>query len=266
MWGGVRVLSLALAGVLIDRLSIPTAMFFSAATFYFMATVVPLLRLRPRPPATGQVLRQIVEGVRYVRNHSVFMVIMLLSCCNSVFGMAYIFLMPVFAKEVFHVGPEKIGWLLGVSGIGALVSNIIVGSLKSTHPKGLVILGGSVLYGLALILFSAAAWQGLYGVSMGLLFVVGIATSVYIVSSLSALQQQVPDEFRGRVMGLYGISWSLAPLGMAQGGLVAQYFGAPLAVAIGAVVILLVAALVFVLSSDIRTLRVAVPEQLRAAY
>jgi len=258
VWNAVRVLAPALAGIVIDRLSIHASMFFSAATFFVLGVVITMLRLRPRPPAAGQVIQQIGESFRYVRQHPVFLYVMLLTFCNSMFGMSYIFLMPVLAKEVLNVGAERVGWLLGASGLGAILGTWFVGSLKAGSPKGLMMLGGALFYGLTQILFALAAWQGLYGVSMALLFLVGVSNSLYLVGGLSTLQELVPDQLRGRVMGLYGVTWSLAPLGMAQGGFIAQYFGAPVAVGAGAAVITVAAALIFARSPDIRRLRVEV--------
>ncbi len=168
VWNAVRVLAPALAGIVIDRLSIHASMFFSAATFFILGVVITMLRLRPRPPAAGQVIQQIGESFRYVRQHPVFLYVMLLTFCNSMFGMAYIFLMPVFAKEVLNVGAEGVGWLLGASGLGAILGTWFVGSLKAGSPKGLMMLGGALFYGLTQILFEVAAWQGLYVVSMAL--------------------------------------------------------------------------------------------------
>ena len=101
---------------------------------------------------------------------------------------------------------------------------------------------------------------------MALLVVVGVSNSLYLVGGMSVLQQLVPDRLRGRVMGIYGMTWSLAPLGMAQAGFVAQYFGASLAVGAGAVVVILVAVLVLLYGSQIRSLRGRIPETQRLAY
>ena len=90
---------------------------------------------------------------------------------------------------------------------------------------------------------------------MGILFIGGIHFSLYLVGGLSTLQELVPDNIRGRVMGLYGATWSLGPLGMAQAGFVARYMGAPFAVAAGGVVVLVVAILIFALRSDLRSFR-----------
>ena len=159
IWNAVRIIGPLIAGIVVERVSIQASMFTTAATFSVLGAVVALLRLRPRPPARGQVLRQVAAGVGYIRSHSVFSFIMLLTFCNSMFGMAYIHLMPVFAKEVLDVGAERISWLYGAVGVGAILGTVIIANLKDKHPMGLVILGGAILYGVGLILFAWAASQ-----------------------------------------------------------------------------------------------------------
>ncbi|MED5568949.1 MAG: MFS transporter [Chloroflexota bacterium] len=262
VWNVVRVLSPALAGIIIAWRDIPTSMFISAASFYLLAAVLTILRLRPRPLAKGRFAPQVAESLRYVRQRPVFFNVMLLTCCNSLFGMSYVFLMPVFAKDVLDVGAEKIGLLLGTSGVGAIIGTWYIGNLKDGAPKGQLILTGAALYGLTQILFAMAAWQGSYTASMAMLILVGASNSLYLVGGLSTIQQLVPEQLRGRVMGLYGITWSLAPLGMTQGGMIAQYIGAPWAVALGAMVMIVVSGLMYVLSPDLRNLRAGAVEQL----
>jgi len=265
VWNGVRILGPVLAGIVIGRVNIETSMFISAATFYILGAVVAMLKLRARPPATGRVLRQVGESIRYIRQHPIFFYVMLLTFCNSLFGMAYIGLMPEFAREVLNVGAEKIGLLLGASGIGAILGTWIIGSLKDGFPKGKLILVGAFLYGVFQILFALAASQQLYGVSMALLVFVGVTNSLYLTGGLSSLQQFVPDQLRGRVMGIYGATWSLGPLGTSLGAFVADSVGAPVAVAVGAGVLSAVAVLVFILSPDIRGLRVGLSERVQPA-
>ena len=173
--------------------------------------------------------------------------------------------MPSLAEKWLLVGAERVGWLLGSAGVGAIVGNWIIGSLPGHSPRGAIILFGAMVYGICLLLFSVAAWQGYYWTAMGILFVAGISFSLYLVGGLSTLQELVPDGIRGRVMGLYGATWSLGPLGMAQAGFVARYLGAPVAVALGAVVVILVAVLIFLFRSDLRNFRGRVHEPEPAA-
>lgn len=255
VWNGVRILAPALAGMVIARLSIEVSMLISAGSFYVLAAVMSLLRLRERPPVRGGVMQQIGEAFRYVRTHPIFLFIMLMTFCNSLFGISYIFLMPSLAEKWLLVGAERVGWLLGAAGCGAIVGNWIIGSLNPFSPRGIIILYGALVYGVCLLLFALAAWQGHYWTSMGILFIGGIHFSLYLVGGLSTLQELVPDNIRGRVMGLYGATWSLGPLGMAQAGFVARYMGAPFAVAAGGVVVLVVAILIFAFRSDLRSFR-----------
>ena len=255
VWNGVRILAPALAGAVIARLSIETSMFLSAGSFYILAAVMALLKLRERAPASGRVMQQIGDSIRYVRDHPIFLYVMLLTFCNSLFGISYILLMPSLAEKSLMVGAERASWLLGAAGLGALIGNWIIGSVPRDSRRGQMILGGAMLYGVCLLLFALAAWQSMYWVSMVILFVGGINFSLYLVGGLSALQELVPDNIRGRVMGLYGATWSLGPLGMAQAGFVARYFGAPLAVAVGAVVVFLVALLIYFFRPDVRNFR-----------
>lgn len=266
VWNGVRILGPVLAGFVIERVSIEASMFISAATFYLMGAIISVLRMRPRPPATGQVLRQVGDSIRYIRQNPIFFYVMLLTFCNSLFGMAYIGLMPEFAEEVLGVGAGKIGLLFGALGVGAILGNWVIGNLKHGFPKGKLILAGAFLYGLFQILFAVAASQQQYGVSMGILFLVGVSNSLYWVGGLSTLQELVPDQLRGRVMGLYGATWSLGSLGMAQGAFVADHINAPWAVGIGAGILAAVAVLVFAFGPEIRTLRAGDTGQLRPAY
>ena len=260
VWNAVRIGAPAVAGLVIENWEIHTSMFCTAAAFYLMSIVVSLLNLRERPPAQGRVVQQVREGFRYVREHTIFSLVMLLTFCNSLFGMSYIHLMPSFADEAFHVGAARVGYLLGVAGAGALVGTILIANLKPRHPKGIVILVSAVSYGIFLVLFSVAAWQGAYLPAMGILFFVGASYSTYLVGGMSTLQQLVPDRLRGRVMGIFGATWSLVPLGMAVGGTVAQHTDAATAVAIGGLLILLVALGVLVASPQMRALRGYVPD------
>ena len=266
VWNVVRILGPLFAGIIIDRVSIPASMFVSASSFYLLGAVVSVLRLRERAPAQGQVARQIAAGLRYVKEHSVFSIIMMLTFCNSMFGMAYIGLMPVFAKEVLEVGAERIGWLLGAAGIGAITGTVIIGNMKDRHPLGLAILVGAVLYGLGLVLFAFTANLKMYLASMGILVFVGVSHSLYITGGIAAIQSLVPDQLRGRIMGLYGVTWSLGPLSLAFGGPVSDVLSPSWAVAIGAVIIVAVALLVWVLSPQMRRLSVRSSEEERRRY
>jgi MFS family permease len=74
---------------------------------------------------------------------------------------------------------------------------------------------------------------GYFPLALALMLLMGISSSTYMISIMSSLQLLVPDRMRGRVMGFYGMTWSIMPLGGMQAGAVATFVGVPVAIAIG---------------------------------
>ena len=81
-------------------------------------------------------------------------------------------------------------------------------------------------------LLTGFAFSTSYPLSLGLLFLIGWANDLYLTTIGSVLQLHLPDQLRGRVMAIYGLTWSLMPLGGMIAGAVAEFAGAPVAVAI----------------------------------
>ncbi|MCI0824321.1 MAG: hypothetical protein J4N90_06190, partial [Chloroflexi bacterium] len=86
------------------------------------------------------------------------------------------------------------------------------------------------------------------------LFIMGVVTSTYMISIQSALQMMVPDAVRGRVMGFYGMTWSIMPLGAMPSGALATIIGAPFAVALGGLAVMAFAIGPALINSRIRNL------------
>jgi MFS family permease len=97
-----------------------------------------------------------------------------------------------------------------------------------------VLIGGAVLSGLFIAAFALTTdWFKSFYLAMSLMFIIGIFNSMYRISIMSSLQMLVPDQMRGRVMGFYGMTYSLMPIGGMQASLVAIVVGTPIAIAIG---------------------------------
>ena len=83
--------------------------------------------------------------------------------------------------------------------------------------------GGSVIvFGLTILLIRD------FYLTMLVMVFMGVFSSIYMISIMSSLQMMVPDRMRGRVMGFYGMTWSIMPLSGMQAGPVAKYLGTPL--------------------------------------
>ena len=72
---------------------------------------------------------------------------------------------------------------------------------------------------------------------MAFMIIMGMSSSIYMISIMSSLQLLVPDRMRGRVMGFYGMTWSIMPLSATQAGAMASFIGVPFAIAIGGILV-----------------------------
>jgi MFS family permease len=253
VWSATRIVGPALAGVLIVLAG--PAICFYLTSFGFGAMLLSLTQLNMAkaiiPPTRLRLLSEFKEGWGYVLSNGIFLTLITMTFLNSVFGLSFIFLLPVFAKDILAVGPSGYGFLMTASGIGAVCGIITVASLAHWGHRGRVLLIGNSLSGILLIAFAFSRW---YTPSLGLIALVGFFNQVYMTNVQISLQTLVPDRLRGRVMGIYGLTWSLSPLGGLQAGFVANFVGVPLAVTIGGLVILGFAVFIAVSSSRLRNL------------
>ena len=237
VWSGNRIVAPAIAGFIIALTNMETSFFVAAACFAVMAAVMVFLKVPAIPQGgRGNPLQDMWDGLRFIGRNSIFSFLIGMTFFNSFFGMAYVFLMPIFAQESLGLGAGEYGTLLGAGGVGSLLVTLWLGARSDTRNKGLLIIGGAVMFGISLIVFGITSlFIGSYALAMLILFLMGAVTSTYMISIQSSLQMMVPDRMRGRVMGFYGMTWSIMPLGGLQAGWLANFafIGAPYAVAIG---------------------------------
>ncbi len=235
IWQGTRIVAPAVAGGIIAYLGTSISFFISGAGFVTMALVTIALNVpKIERGGSGNPARDMLDGLKFIMGNSVFSFLIGMTFFNSFFGMAYIFMMPVFAVDILKVGADGQGWLMGVGGVGALGTTMLLGSIGNFRQKGLMLIGGAVAFGTALLLFGMTAQvYPSYYLVMVIMFFIGIFNSIYMISIMSSLQMMVPNNMRGRVMGFYGMTWSIMPLGGLQSGWIADNIGAPNAVMIG---------------------------------
>jgi MFS family permease len=201
-----------------------------------MAIVVLTLKTtRMAPAATKSMLHDLTEGLRFIRGNFIFQFLIGMTFFNSLFGSAAFQLMPVFARDVLDVGASGLGFLLSASAVGSIAGVLIIGSLSQFERKGLLVVGGATAYGLSLLFFASSTVFVMSAVAIAL---VGLFHQLYMVAVQTTLHMRVPDELRGRVMGVYGMTYNLGPLGALQAGAVAAAFSAPIAVAVGGIAII----------------------------
>jgi MFS family permease len=232
IWQLNRLVGPAVAGMLIYLIGIgPTYYFCFCAS---LCAVCLWLGIHLSSPSTGSssggVIQHMAEGLNFIRENEIYYTFIGMIFFNSVFGMSYLILMPVFARNVLDVGSQGFGFLQSAGGAGALIGVLAVAWFSHSRGRGRQALFGAVAFGTFLIAF---ALSSSYLLSLVLALALGAASQFYMTIISTILQLHLPNELRGRVMGIYGLAWELMPVGGILAGAVAEYAGAPLAVAIG---------------------------------
>jgi predicted MFS family arabinose efflux permease len=187
-------------------------------------------------------LRGLAEGFRYVWRVRPIRFLLLNLSFIGVAGTPYVTLMPVFAKNILHGGPQTLGLLVASVGVGAMVGAAVLASRRRQRGLSGLVAFFMVIYSLGLIAFSRSAWLPL---SMGVVLFTGLGMMMVMASTNTLIQTLADDDKRGRVMALYTMSFMGAgPVGSLWAGWAAKHIGAPLTVWIGGVACL-IAALVF---------------------
>jgi MFS family permease len=252
VWQSSAIIGPVIAGLVIGFLGLAPCFYLESVGFGVFIICLSLISVRkedevPRPHRG--IYTDLLEGFAYIRANSIFMTLISISLFNAVFGLSFIVLLPVFAREELGLGPEGLGALFTAMGIGSLAGTLLVASLGDFQRKGLLIIGGACVFGALLIAFSLSTWIEL---SLALLVLLGVTRSLYMTSSQTVLQLRLEDRLRGRVTAVYGLTWSLMPLGGLQAGAVADVWGAPVAVAVGGVAIIVFTLLVGLRQPDFR--------------
>jgi MFS family permease len=184
-------------------------------------------------------ISQSLEGFRYVRNHPRVLTILSLFAVVGIFGWSYSVLMPAFAHDVLHLGEQGYGMLMAGSGVGALIAALTVATAGHILPTRTMALGGVWIFSATLALF---AFNRNFYVAIVLLAIGGFGMVLYFSTSNTVLQTIVPDEMRGRVMGIWTLIFGgMIPLGSLQAGLMADLLGTSATIAIGALICALAA-------------------------
>jgi MFS family permease len=244
MFNASRVVGPAIAGILVAAIGEGWCFFVNGISYIAVIIGLLLMRVEPnaRPANRASALANIVEGFRFVlRNRPIHALLILLGIA-SVTGMPFQVLMPVFADRILHGGPKALGWLTGCAGVGALGAALLLASRQTLKGLSVWVATSAAAFGIGLIVFSTSRS---FLFSAVILVPVGFALMLEMGSTNTLIQSMVPDELRGRVMGVYSmVMMGMAPFGGLLAGLVADRLGAPLTVTIGGVVCL-TAAIVF---------------------
>ena len=232
-WQAGRMLGPSITGILIAAFGGALGLGLAAAASFLALALYSRIRLEGEtPPHDGQpVLTQLADGLRFVGADFVFASLIALAMFNSLFGMSYVTLLPIFADSYFKAGSVGYGLLNAAHGAGSLIGTLTLATIAHRIARpGRALLIGAACVGLGLMAFSRAPGMGL---AMPMLLLVGFSGTFYLTQVSTVIQQKVPDQLRGRVLGLYSLCWNLLPLGGLLGGALASAVDARFAVLFG---------------------------------
>ena len=217
---GARIVGPSVAGLLIGAAGVATCFFLNGVTF--VAVIAGLLMMRlPRferhvhAVSAGE---HAWNGIAYSMKHQRVRTILLLFLAVGVFGWSYAVLMPAFARDVLGRGANGYGVLMSASGTGAFIGALVVATIA---------------------LFAFSLSRNFYLALVFLLFA-GFGMLLFFSTSNTVLQTIVPDEMRGRVMGVWSLVFgAMIPLGSLEAGALAHWLGTPFALALGAIICVL---------------------------
>jgi len=212
-------------------------------TVSFLAVILGLALIRPTPsrrnPDGRSVWEQIKEGVLYSRRNAVIRDILIVTGMASIFGMQYATIMPAFAKDVLHVGPQGLGLLQSAAGFGALAGAISIAALGHLFRRGRLMIIGSVLAPIGLLAFASSSSLA---VSVAVLIVAGFGMMLFMAVSNNVVQTAAPDGLLGRIIAVRSLVFlGLAPIGALQIGWLAQVAGPRVSLTASAIVTLVMA-------------------------
>jgi len=243
-FNAARVVGPAIGGLLIARYGIALAFLLNAISF--LAVVISLAAVQAgseaRPRRGTTIREELADGIRYATRTPQVALILGLVFAVSTFAMNHGVLVPLYAREVLHEGVHVFGLLMASLGAGAVAGAIAIATFGSggRPPLSSVVIPG---IGVALAIVTLGFVRH-FAVAATILFLVGVMQIIFQNGCNTIVQVTVPDELRGRVMGVYMMVFAGAtPVGASLIGSVAEGAGVPAACLVGGSLALLGVAL-----------------------
>lgn len=235
-FGGSRIIAPSIAGFLIAAAGAPTAFIVSVAGVSTMFAVLFLVRpIREGTRSHGSLIENFTDSLRYIRDNQAFARIIIVALLNATVAMGYINMLPVFAKEVLHVDARGLGVLASAAGIGSLTGLLTFHWIRPRMSPRTLIIGALTIYNTALLVL---AWSDEYVLSFCAILVAGLCHAYFLTCVQVILQTLVDDHYRGRVMSVFALVWSLVYLSGFLLNVAGSLVGSRWALAGGAAIVL----------------------------
>ena len=222
-----RIIGPALAGFLI--LFIGThGVFFIVGGIYIFSVISTLMIDAGRTPASSSrkgVGGDIKEGLAYVAADPGRKGLVILMLITTLFGFSFWGLLPAWAREALNVQSDGLGILMTIMGVGALFGTLGLAALPNlVQRRGLLLLGFTIIWGIALALFSQMTS---YLATIPFLLLIGVVSAVHMSLGMTMLQTLAAPQMRGRMMSIGMMTFGAMPLSSVPFGILAERVGTP---------------------------------------
>jgi predicted MFS family arabinose efflux permease len=233
VFNGARVVGPAAAGLLVARYGTAAAFLFNGLSFLAVIAALAAIRTEgaPRPPSGLGMGADIAEGVRYALGTPRIALVFGLLLSVSLFVVNMNVLVPLIARNVLNQGAHGFGLLMASLGVGAVMGALTVAGLARGRPRLAFVVGPAIAAALLLV---GLSFVHHFGLAAAVLMALGFAQIVFMTSCNTTVQITVPDELRGRIMGLYALVFAgMTPIGSVLMGSIAERWGVARACAVG---------------------------------
>ena len=250
-----RMFGPGLAGLLISLIDVKggyvvAVIFYSLSVILMAAVTLPEGRIKPAIGNTASnAFRNLAEGFKYVRSNNTIMAVVLITIFMNFMLFPYQQLIPVVAVRVLDIGPGLMGLMLAAEGFGALNGALVIASRSDMSYHGRVYLYGSLLALSMMLMLALSPW---YGLSLLVLFILGLGTSGFGTMQGTIVMLVARDDMRGRALGIMSLAIGAGPLGALAIGAVADATSAPTAMTINAISGFILVALIGLFWKSIR--------------
>ncbi len=172
------------------------------------------------------------QGWIYIRESAPIFGVFLITIFINVWAFPYMNLLPVFARDIFGQGPEGMGWLGAVNGVGAFIGLGVIHLGRRKLSNEWLFISGSLVSSIGVVFF---ALSGTYGLSLLMLFCSGLGQAGFSIMQSSIILVESSDEMRSRAMSGLVVAIGLGPFGRLQSGAMAEVWGPRIAVGVMAV-------------------------------
>jgi len=233
-WQLSRFIGPAIAGVLMGLVAIGGT-FYGAGIAFVVAFLLIFLIRTPATITTerASIWKDIKEGLSYIRSNKMALTLILMVAGVSLFALPCFWLMPVFARDVLGVGEAGYTQLMMAVGAGGLAGGLAAAKLGDFKRKGWLMIVSALIFTGMLILF---AMSRSFPLSLVLAVIIGAANGLFQAVIIALLLSITPDQFRGRMMGLFIITWQLPSIGSLMLGAATDWVGLPVAVIAGSLI------------------------------